>query len=198
MTENGKLPATALTTVQGTIQLSTPTATAYRALAAAAKTRLGRTISIATPEGGYRSYSVQAAMHDAGAHGPASARIKWGLNPNSTVAIAAAGYSSHGLGTRVDVVGSPMDSAFLNLAKTYGFTREFGASDPNHFEHDGKTAITAPKPAAAKKYVTVVKGNTLSGIAAAHKITLARIEALNPQVKAPSYVIRVGDKIRVA
>ena len=41
---------------------------------------------------------------------------------------------------------------------------------------------------------TVVEGDTLSGIAASHKLTLSQLEALNPQIKNPN-LIKPGQKI---
>lgn len=52
-------------------------------------------------------------------------------------------------------------------------------------------------PPSQASYVTVTKGDTLSGIAEAHHLTLAQIEKLNPQVKNPND-ITPGDKIRVS
>ena len=49
-----------------------------------------------------------------------------------------------------------------------------------------------------KKFHVVVKGETLSGIAKKHGITLARILQLNPQKVANPNLILVGEKIRVA
>ena len=46
-------------------------------------------------------------------------------------------------------------------------------------------------------YHTVVKGDSLSKIAKAYGIALATVKALNPDVKAPLYIIRIGQKIRV-
>jgi hypothetical protein len=137
---NGRVPARALARVQktaiGYMRLEKKTARDYKRLKAAAKKTLGRTISIAGPFGAYRSYSVQQGMHHAGsAAGTAKDRIYYGLNPNSVVAIAGAGYSTHGYGKSVDIVGTVMDDKFLALAKKYGFTRTFGSRDPNHFGH---------------------------------------------------------------
>ena len=60
----------------------------------------------------------------------------------------------------------------------------------------------APKPAPPKtppakgKTYTVVHGDTLSGIAAAHRITLAALELANPQIKDPD-VITVGQVLQL-
>lgn len=46
------------------------------------------------------------------------------------------------------------------------------------------------------EYYTVVSGDTLSGIAERYGLSLAQIEALNPQITNPN-LITVGEKIRV-
>jgi murein DD-endopeptidase MepM/ murein hydrolase activator NlpD len=55
---------------------------------------------------------------------------------------------------------------------------------------------TAPKPAPAKVYYTVVKGDTMSKIAAKYKTTLATLAKLNPTIKDLNK-ISIGQKIRV-
>lgn len=68
-------------------------------------------------------------------------------------------------------------------------------NDPNvirigdHIRISGKN--TSPHTNAIYK---VVEGDTLSGIAAAHKMTLAQVEALNPQIKNPN-LIKPGQTI---
>ena len=55
-------------------------------------------------------------------------------------------------------------------------------------------------PAQKEQYHTVNKAdglNSLSKIAKAYGLTLAEVKKLNPQVKAPLYIIRVGDMIRI-
>jgi hypothetical protein len=138
---NGRVPRSALRRAykfnNGTYALlATTTARDFKRLKAAAKKQLGRNIGIPAPAGAYRSYATQASMHHAGSKdGTYADRVRWGLNPNSVVAIASAGYSTHGLGKSVDIIGTPMDDKFLALAKKYGFTRTFGSRDPNHFGH---------------------------------------------------------------
>lgn len=46
-------------------------------------------------------------------------------------------------------------------------------------------------------YYKVHAGDNLSKIARAHGITLKEIKALNPQIKAPMYIVRVGQEVRV-
>lgn len=58
------------------------------------------------------------------------------------------------------------------------------------------TTTTTTTVSTSVTYYTVVKGDTLSGIAKKYGITLTQIIALNPQIKNPN-LIYVGDKIRV-
>jgi hypothetical protein len=140
MVSNGRLAGGDLTSVQGSIQLGDGTAKAYLGLKRAVKLHLDRTIRIAAPAGGYRSYAVQSAMRTASLHGTKADKAKWGLSSSSTAVLAEAGTSNHGLGICVDIVGTPLDSAFFALAKTYGFTRPL-QGDPNHFQYDGHTVV---------------------------------------------------------
>lgn len=48
----------------------------------------------------------------------------------------------------------------------------------------------------AEVFYTVVRGDTLSGIAEKYELTLAEIEGLNPQITNPNF-ITVGEKVRV-
>jgi hypothetical protein len=131
MASNGYVPSSDLVTVQSGIQLSRPTANAWFAMAAAASAS-GNRIGVASPAGGYRSYAVQADMR--------ARPWLYNLNKQSTKSLARAGSSTHGYGTRVDVVGA-VGWVIANGAR-WGFYREFGAADPNHFAHNGVTAIT--------------------------------------------------------
>jgi LysM repeat protein len=90
------------------------------------------------------------------------------------------------------------------IAKKYGLRwggDYTGRKDGMHFEVIlTRTAALAlvkklQAPVAAVSY-TVVRGDTLGGIAAKHHITLAAILKLNPSIKNPN-VISVGQKIRV-
>lgn len=58
-----------------------------------------------------------------------------------------------------------------------------------------KVKVSAPTTNGSAVY-TVKKGDTLSGIAKAHGLSLAQIEARNPQIKTPS-LIYPGDKVYV-
>lgn len=140
MALNGRVSRAALARVQkgplGWMHLERRTARDFKRLRAAAKRRLGRRISIAAPAGAYRSYATQAAMkHAASSRGTWRERRHWGLNPNSTASLASAGYSTHGYGKSVDIVGTPIDSKFKALARAYGFRLTI-PGDPNHFGHN--------------------------------------------------------------
>lgn len=131
MSSNGQVPSSDLVTVQSGIQLSRPTANAwFRMLQAGSST--GHRIGVATPAGGYRSLAVQADMR--------ARPWLYNLSKQSTKKLAPTGQSTHGYGTRVDVVGD-LAWAIANGPR-FGFFREFGASDPNHFKHDGVTATS--------------------------------------------------------
>lgn len=203
MSAVGALKSSELTTVQAGIQLSKSTAARFKLLKTAAKKQLGRSISIAQPAGGYRSAAVQNAMHHAGSSaGSKAERARWGLNPASIVAIASHPYGTHESGTRVDIVGTAMDARFIALAATFGFVREFGSADPNHFLDKGTYKLTVAKKVTAsvvskKVTVKIVGGDTLSKIAAAHHTTVAKILSLNPSIKSAN-AIYVGQTVRVA
>lgn len=125
---NGYLSDAALVTVEDDDRLIRATANAFlRMKAAAAAT--GRPIGIAEPAGAYRSYAVQVDMH----RNP----TRYNLNPDSTAGLAAPGYSGHGDGNCVDIIGD-LKWAVAN-GPHFGFTRPL-RNDPNHFRHDGITA----------------------------------------------------------
>lgn len=127
---NGKIPADRLVEVEPGLHLEAATATAYQRMKAAAA-RDGVTLAIPRPAGAYRSLYVQQDMHDR--------PWLYNLDPTSTVKIAAAGSSTHGLGDRVDIVrGAAGDWAIRN-ASWFGFVREFGAADPRHFRYQSPT-----------------------------------------------------------
>lgn len=140
---NGRVPASALTSVARGVQLLNPVASAYGALIRVAAFD-GITVRPAAGVGsGYRSLAIQQLFYQAG-NGDKAAAEKVGLSGTSSVAVAAPGYSSHGTGTRVDLVFDGSDDPrgpHLELAARYGFTREFGTRDRNHFAHDVKTGI---------------------------------------------------------
>lgn len=65
------------------------------------------------------------------------------------------------------------------------------------YAHDTPTSATPAKPVTAK-YTTAKKGEGLSAIATRVKVTLARIKVLNPTIKSPDYVVKLGQKIRIS
>jgi LysM repeat protein len=62
---------------------------------------------------------------------------------------------------------------------------------------DGVRVVQPTAVVPTEEFYTAVKGDNLSVIAVRYGITLAKIEALNPQVIAPKYIIQIGEKIRV-
>lgn len=149
--ENGKLPRKALMQVQKSDSLGDPllaldAGRAYRHLFIAfAKKHVA--LLIVDSNGAYRDYASQGDMH---VH-PG----KYNLNPDSVVNLASAGNSSHGFGTAVDLLfdGSshPTDHQ-VAICNEFGWHRQFGADDPNHFRHDGRTAVTGVSRADCLKY----------------------------------------------
>ena len=197
---NGAVPASALTTIAGA-QMLTGTAHAFAQWQAACA-KEGIVLTTWGTYSGYRSITVQAGMQEAyddfhaRRSGGAAEMAKYGMDTTSKARPANPGGSRHGDALAVDIrVTKGSQARAREIGKLFGFSWPFGADDVNHMLHDGKTAIVAP---AAAKTVTAKSGDTLSGIAAAHKIPLARIKALNPQVKAPKYRIAVGDAIRIS
>lgn len=146
---NGRIPATALRTISPGNQLLSSAANAYKVLVL-----LGEVAGIAVkPAAGvgsaYRDIAMQTLYWQASRGVPAAMKAT-SLNPGSSVAVAAPGYSSHGDGRKIDLLfnGSANPSSTeLALANHCGFTRQFGADDPNHFQHDGVTAISGPNTA---------------------------------------------------
>jgi len=132
MVANGQWPSSLLVTVEDNDQLRATAAMAYLAMKAAAR-RDGVTLGIAEPAGAYRSLAVQRDMRD----NPG----KYNLNPGSKVGLAAVGKSTHGEANRVDIY--PGNAWAIRNAARFGFYREFGADDPNHYKHDGVTAVAA-------------------------------------------------------
>lgn len=203
MSAPGKLKASELTKVQGSIALAKKTAARYKLFKAKCKSLHGWNISIAQPAGGYRSEADQNAMHHAGSRdGSRAQKIRWGLNPNSTVSIASHPYGTHETGTRVDIVGHVIDAELLRIAQHYGFIREFGSNDPNHFIDTGSYKVTLPKAVKAatvsgKVTVTIKAGDTLGEIAEQYRTTVAKIMGLNPKITNAN-AIAIGQKVRVA
>jgi hypothetical protein len=166
MSVNGRLTASELTAVYGG-QLANATAAAWLAMVAAAS-RAGVSLVIAggNSEGGsgaYRDYFVQGDM-----------KVRpwlYGLSQYSTVSIAAAGYSTHGFGTAVDIgsfpparnpraygdAGMSRRDWVLTHAAEFGFTRTFGEADPNHFGHNGTTRFLNSSSTAGTNQTSIPK-----------------------------------------
>lgn len=141
----------------------------------------------------YRSAEVQNAMADASRSPRGSAaRAKYALSAVSAVPVAYHPNGTHEHGDRFDLGGAPINDWVLDTLRKYGWTREFGGSDPNHFKHDGKTA-TGLLPS-SKVYYVVEPGDTLSGIATRYRTTWQKLAKLN-KIKDPDH-ITVGQKLR--
>lgn len=165
MSANGRLTDAELTAVQGG-RLSNTAAAAWNAMvAAAAKDGVSLVIASAeTGNGAYRDFFTQGDM-----------KVRpwlYGLSVYSTVNVAAAGHSTHGMGNAVDIGSFPPASNtrlygdagatrrdwVLKNAHRFGFTRTFGEADPNHFGHDGSRTTVAsfeatPIPLPPKLYI---------------------------------------------
>lgn len=141
---NGRMPADLLREVEPGMFLEAGTAAAYLK----AKAESGGILKIASPVGAYRSYAVQVDMR--------ANPGKYGLDPASSVPVAAPGQSTHGWGTRVDIaVGAGRTWAIVRLAE-FGFKREFGSADPGHFQY-----LT---PSFAGTGTTPIQGEDMTGI----------------------------------
>jgi hypothetical protein len=144
MPTNGRLSAKQLTEIEKGQFVSNVTSRAYRR-AKAYWFDQGVHMTLAGPGAAYRSYAVQSEFWHA-AHGNVALARKWGLNPNSHVAVASAGYSSHGTGDRVDLLfngSSSPTTEQIRVMAFFGWVREFGAADPNHFQHKGGHGLEA-------------------------------------------------------
>lgn len=136
MSANGRLSTSELRVVEDNDRLSLATANAFFRARDAWYATGGSGACIVEPAGAYRDYDTQYAMK----HGIPSYAY-WNLNPKSKAGLASAGSSTHGTGTRFDA--TPGFNVFLlRRGKEFGFTREFGANDPNHWKHNGVTAST--------------------------------------------------------
>lgn len=128
---NGDAPDSALVFVDG-IHLVPAIAPRVEAFIDFAKTQ-GKTVRVAHPYGGYRNFHEQGQLSGTG-------------NSASTIPVAAAGHSTHGVYDvgRVDLVGADgytYNAALLGWivanAGAFGLVREFGTADPNHFMQHG-------------------------------------------------------------
>jgi hypothetical protein len=138
------IPADQLATVAVGVQLLTGAANAYRALG-----RSGRPRALSLSSQRRASVPAIGTWNASGALLSGVARRQEGRRRLSVTTPRApsrwllrAGRAMAGA-NRIDLLfdGSQApDAADLNLAKRFGFVREFGSADSNHFEHDGKTA----------------------------------------------------------
>jgi hypothetical protein len=134
MSDNGKLRDDELTPIYG-VQLANVTARAYLNMSNACFAETGRSLSIALPAGGYRSFWLQGDMRT-----NPNRWTLYKLNPFSVVPLASPGHSNHGRGVAVDVANwSTVSKWVLANMGRFGFTRPFGIRDPNHLLHDGST-----------------------------------------------------------
>lgn len=67
-------------------------------------------------------------------------------------------------------------------------------SNPNLINIGQKLVVDG---SSSERYYTVKSGDNLSVIARNHGISLDKIKQLNPQIKAPRFIIHAGDKVRV-
>jgi hypothetical protein len=137
---NGAAPDSALVWIDG---LHTVPSIAQRVndFIAWARTQ-GRIIRIAHPYGSYRNLHEQGQLSGTG-------------NSGSTIPVAAAGKSTHGVYAtgRVDFVGADGYTYTVALlawivanAGRFGLVREFGSADPNHFMASGSYNPAPPAP----------------------------------------------------
>ena len=150
MVANGYLPASGLTTVQGSIQLPQRAAQAWFALEAAARSEFGVDLNITSPGGGYRSYAMQQDMYENPTY--------YGAKPGK---VAAPGNSVHGtLPGCVDIYNwAAVGTLRLDiLARRFGWRRTI-TGEPWHYQYDGSTASTAGGGGAG---VAVRKGSTMT------------------------------------
>lgn len=131
MARNGYLAedGIGLVTVEDNDQLIASAAASFlRMKGAAAADGVG--LWIVEPAGAYRSAFVQNDMVD---HPE-----RYNLNPASVIKFGRSG-QSHGWGNRVDVNPAALPWMLRNAAR-FGWVREYGARDPNHFKYDGSTS----------------------------------------------------------
>lgn len=97
---------------------------------------------------------------------------------------------------RSGATGTAAVGAHLHLTMSHSdMGVEYGeVFDPLIYIAAHSRAIVPP----AKVVTTIARpGEGLSAIAARSKITLARIEALNPGITPPNYIVHLGQKVRI-
>ncbi len=134
MSANGYLTDAELEVVEDNDRLAHRAAAAFRMARTAWYGEGGGGSCIVEPAGAYRDYNTQYNMK----HGIPSLAY-WNLNPASKAGLASPGTSTHGTGTRFDATGG-FNNFMLRRGRAFGYTREFGSNDPNHWKHDGITA----------------------------------------------------------
>jgi hypothetical protein len=145
MVVNGAVNASSLVTLATGFQLNTVSAVAWRNMVAVGTLEGIRVTPVAKFGSGYRSLQAQKWFRDS-YKGVESAReelAKRGvvIDPNMHVNVAVPGQSSHGTGTRADTFfnGHSPEPSHIAFAARFGWVREFGTADENHFAHDGHT-----------------------------------------------------------
>jgi hypothetical protein len=154
VSRNGFAPRSSLVEVEPGIFLSRITARRYRRLKIRG-VKAGHRVDIVRPAGGERSFAVQRAMHAASISRDPVLKRRWNLSTTSTKALAEAGGSSHGFGTRVDLLidGSSRPTAWLIAnARACGLVLEWPREDPNHFMGKGTRGTTPVSRAACLRY----------------------------------------------
>jgi len=134
MSANGRLTDGELEYVEDNDRLAHRAASAFGMARSAWYSEGGSGSCIVEPAGAYRDWNTQYNMK----YGIPSYAF-WNLNAGSKIGLAGPGSSSHGTGTRFDAAGG-FNNFMLRRGRAFGYTREFGANDPNHWKHDGVTA----------------------------------------------------------
>lgn len=160
MSDNGQLLPSELTKVQEgalPIFLAKPAAAQWFKLKASYDAAHADKLTVAAPVGGYRSYATQQDMW--------VRPWLYGLSAYSTVPLARPGYSTHGDGLAVDIADASTDSPrkrwLLANAEKFGFTRQFGDADPNHYRLTSTAGIGIPiiEEKEDTMFVRIDKGN---------------------------------------
>lgn len=157
---NGQAPAASIVAVQGSITLETATAAAYLRAKAA-----NPAMTIAPPLGGYRSFAMQAALKA----NPSA----YGSSLRSSQ-IAAAGHSTHGYGTCVDIAAG--NAWFQTNCGRFGFVRESPAGENNHYRFTAPTwaVAAAPVPANIRRPTVAVNTHVLPSVPSAKTGTIQK------------------------
>jgi hypothetical protein len=156
---NGALSMSRLRATANGVELTRETWNAFEKMRRLCLKKTGADLWLATPYGGYRD--LEAQKHIANGSG--------GNNPQSTIPAAGVGFSTHGWGNRIDIGsfggqygdnGTKRERWLLSQAHRFGFTREFGPADPNHFKHDGVTEIGPVPPITTEEIIEEIMTGT--------------------------------------